>query len=74
MQPTETCTTKPISFGIEINIDRKRWRWISHVLWKGNEDVTKIALRWTPGGRRKRNLAQISRIRDSDLGITWKEI
>ncbi|XP_063405770.1 craniofacial development protein 2-like [Mytilus trossulus] len=39
---------------IETDIKTKRCRWIGHVLWKGNEDITKNALRWTPGGRRKR--------------------
>jgi hypothetical protein len=33
---------------------QKRWRWLGHVLRKPSEDMTKVALRWTPEGKRKR--------------------
>ena len=63
---------------IETDIKRKRWRWIGHVLRKGNEDITKIALRWTPDGRRKRGRPKETwrRMIESemkDLGKKWKE-
>ena len=32
---------------------QKGWRWLGHVLRKPSEDMTKIALRWTPEGKRK---------------------
>ena len=31
-----------------------RWRWLGHVLRKPSEDMTKVALRWTSEGKRKR--------------------
>jgi hypothetical protein len=31
-----------------------RWRWLDHVLRKPSEDMTKVALRWTSEGKRKR--------------------
>jgi hypothetical protein len=33
---------------------QKRWGWLGHVLRKPSEDMTKVALRWTPEGKRKR--------------------
>ena len=35
-------------------VTRKRWRWIGHVLRKGNNNKAKIAMRWTPTGKRSR--------------------
>jgi hypothetical protein len=35
-------------------IMRKRWRWIGHVLRKEANNNTRIALHWTPEGKRKR--------------------
>jgi hypothetical protein len=31
-----------------------RWRWLGQVLRKPSEDLTKVALRWTPEGKRQR--------------------
>ena len=31
-----------------------RWRWLGHVLRKPSEDMAKVALKWTPEGKRKR--------------------
>ena len=36
------------------SITIRRWRYIGHVLRKGSEDDTKIAMTWTPEGKRKR--------------------
>ena len=33
---------------------QKRWGWPGHVLRKPSKDMTKVALRWTPEGKRKR--------------------
>ena len=33
---------------------RRIWRWLGHVLRKPSDDMTKVALRWTPEGKRKR--------------------
>ena len=36
-----------------IILKRRRWRWIGHVLRKPSDDMVRVALRWTPEGRRK---------------------
>ena len=33
---------------------QKRLRWLGHVLRKPSKDMTKVALRWTPEGKRRR--------------------
>ena len=33
---------------------RRRWRWIGHVLRKSNNNIDRIAMRWTPEGKRSR--------------------
>jgi hypothetical protein len=39
---------------MEILLIQKRLRWLGHVLRKPSEDMTKVALRWTSEGKRKR--------------------
>lgn len=39
---------------IEIEILKRKWRWLGHTLRKPNEDIAKQALKWNPQGRRKR--------------------
>jgi hypothetical protein len=34
-------------------ITKRRWKWIGHVLRKEPDDTTKIALYWTPEGKRE---------------------
>ena len=38
---------------METLLIQKRWRWLDHVLRKPSEDMTKVALRWTPEGKKK---------------------
>ena len=38
---------------MEQNIKVRRWRYIGHVLRKGNDEDQKVALIWTPEGKRK---------------------
>lgn len=35
-------------------VTRRRWRWIGHVLRKGNNNIARTAMRWTPEGKRRR--------------------
>ncbi|XP_065261993.1 MOB kinase activator 3B [Emys orbicularis] len=35
-------------------IARRRWRWIGHVLQMEIDSITRVAIRWTPEGKRKR--------------------
>ena len=39
---------------IEETIKKRKWRYIGHVLRRGGQDNTSIALTWAPEGKRKR--------------------
>ena len=39
---------------ITIQVQRRRWRWIGHVLRQQTTAISRVALRWTPDGQRKR--------------------
>ena len=39
---------------METIILRRRWKWIGHVLRREPDNIVRIALHWTPEGRRKR--------------------
>ena len=39
---------------METTIARKRWRWIGNVLRKDANSITKVAIHWTPEGKRRR--------------------
>ena len=58
---------------------QKRWRWLGHVLRKPYEDMTKVALRWTPEGERKRGRPKTTWRRTieneiKERGYTWGTI
>ena len=38
---------------METIITMKRWRWIGHMLHKDVNSITKVAIQWTPEGKRK---------------------
>ncbi|XP_063404260.1 uncharacterized protein LOC134687734 [Mytilus trossulus] len=64
---------------IRAEIKERRWKWIDYVLRKDKDDITKIALRWTPAeGKRKRGRPKetLRRTIESELriiGMTWGE-
>ena len=35
-------------------VNRRRWRWIGHVMRKASNNIARIATRWTPEGKRSR--------------------
>ena len=39
---------------ISIQIKRRRWKWLGHVLRMENTRHVKLAITWTPEGKRKR--------------------
>jgi hypothetical protein len=56
-----------------------RWRWLGHVLRKPSEDLTKVALRWTPEGKRQRGRPKPTWRRTieneiNERGYTWGKI
>lgn len=57
-------------------IKRRRFRWLGHVLRMEEERIPKIALRWTPPGKRKRGRPKTTWRRTvmaelTEKGITW---
>jgi hypothetical protein len=64
---------------VEIEIRRRRWRWIGHTLRKPASNITRQALRWNPQGKRKRGRPRNSWRRDLDaecqtMGQTWGQL
>ena len=35
-------------------VNRRRWRWIGHVMRKASNNIARIAMQWTPEGKRSR--------------------
>ena len=58
---------------------KKRWlRWLGHVLRMLPERIPKVALRWTPAGKRKRGRPKstwrkIVETELSEMGLSWGE-
>ncbi|CAG2234263.1 unnamed protein product [Mytilus edulis] len=70
---------KTKSQDIETTLLQKRWRWLGHVLRKPQGDMTKVALRWTPEGKRKRGRPKTTWRRTietemKERGYTWGTI
>jgi len=66
------------STNIVDQIRERRMRWLGHVLRKPASDITKVALRWTPQGKRPRGRPKTTwrRTVQSELmkmGVTWGE-
>ena len=64
---------------VEVEIVRRRWKWIGHTLRKPPTSITRQALSWNPQGKRGRGRPRNSWRRDleSDLkstGYSWAEI
>jgi hypothetical protein len=64
---------------METLLIQKRWRWLGHVLRKPSEDMTKVVLRWTPEGKRKRGRPKTTwrRTTENEIkerGYTWGTI
>ncbi|XP_071141986.1 uncharacterized protein [Mytilus edulis] len=70
---------KTKSQDIETTLLQKRWRWLGHVLRKPQGDMTNVALRWTPEGKRKRGRPKTTWRRTietemKERGYTWETI
>ena len=46
----ERTSTEPIS----MTLKKRRWKWLGHVCRMNTSSITRIALRWTPQGKRNR--------------------
>ena len=64
---------------IEVEIQRRRWRWIGHTLRKPRTNITRQAIHWNPQGKRKRGRPKSTWRRDveadrSRMGRSWREV
>ena len=50
----EDLYARTLTIPITQEIQRRRWRWIGHVLRRPPTAIPKVALRWTPAGKRSR--------------------
>ena len=62
-----------------VDITRRKWTWIGHVLRKDSGDVAKESLFWTPEGKRQRGRPRITWRRSAEkelksMHLTWNEI
>ena len=69
----KSCNMEPISACVK----RRRLRWLGHVLRLPNNSLARMALRWTPQGKRKRGRPKITWRRSveaepRDAGPTWE--
>ncbi|XP_061191532.1 uncharacterized protein LOC133199675 [Saccostrea echinata] len=64
---------------ISDQIKEKRWKWIGHVLRKETSDIPRVALRWTPPGKRNRGRPKETWRRSvekemKEQGWTWGKV
>ena len=52
---------------METTITRKQWRWIEHMLHMDANSITKIAIHWTPEGKRKRGDNSVKNCGDNSV-------
>ena len=67
--------TRPLS----TEIKERRWKWIGHVLRMQPDSIPRVAMRWTPPGRRKRGRPRETWRRTTERemnsqGWTWGQI
>ena len=63
---------------IDLEIKKRRLRWLGYVLRMSPERMPKVALRWTPAGKRKRGRPKTTRRKTvetelSEMGLSWGE-
>ena len=64
---------------IQTEIKQRRWKWLGHILRKETSNITRVSLRWTPTGKRKRGRPKETWRRTienemKELGLTWPEL
>ncbi|KAK3105137.1 hypothetical protein FSP39_017997 [Pinctada imbricata] len=64
---------------IMVEISRRKWRWVGHVLRKDPNNITREAIYWTSDGKRKRGRPKTTwrRTAESELkqiGLSWRTI
>ena len=61
-----------------LEIKRRRLRWLGHVLRMSQDSIPKVALRWTPPGKRKRGRPKMTWQQSvmaelKEMGLSWGE-
>jgi hypothetical protein len=67
------CKTSPVGKMIKC----RRWRWLGHTLRKPQNDNCRVALTWTPEGKRKRGRPKTTWHRSAEAELTrlrWKTL
>ena len=64
---------------IRDEIKLRRWKWIGHVLRRDKNNISKVSLRWTPTGKRKRGRPKETWRRTveseiKEMGMSWPEV
>jgi hypothetical protein len=61
---------------INVEIRKRRFRWIGHTLRKEDGEISKAALLWNPQGNRKRERPRNSwrRLVNKEVGRSWNEL
>ena len=61
---------------INVEIRKRKFRWIGHTLRKDDGEIPKAALLWNPQGNRKRGRPRNSRRRSviKEAGRSWNEL
>nr|XP_032513083.1 uncharacterized protein LOC116767039 [Danaus plexippus plexippus] len=65
----ERCGETPI----DLQIKRRKWKWIGHALRRDPEHIPKQALDWTPEGKRKRRDGGVLWLHLGDIGPSREE-
>ena len=62
----------------KVEMKRRRLRWLGHVLRMPGDSIPKVALRWTPQGKRKRRRPKMTWRQTvmaelTEMGLSWAE-
>ncbi|GFR64328.1 hypothetical protein ElyMa_001919900 [Elysia marginata] len=63
---------------MEVEMRRRKWRWIRHMLMKPSQCITRRSLVWNPQGRRARGRPRMTWRRETEAEMasaqkTWKK-
>lgn len=64
---------------IDIEIRRRKWKWIGHTLRKDNRDIAKVSFQWNPQGYRSRGRPRVTWRRSVEeeftrKGLSWAQL
>ena len=67
---------KTVCTSMDLEIKKRRFRWLGHVLRMSSERIPKVALRWTPASKRKRGRPKTTWRKTvetelSEMGLSW---